>query len=628
MVQKSPCVLFSDVCIFENTTRSKCTLCCLWMRVSSLTGRNMADIECRVAIITMATKQKRPCYSISNAYFCGVPGSPNGISKTMPKDPQSPETNIDGSQRGLIWQAQDLIWSLNQPKWTKLDRIKKNRQNRSINEKEYSFLADPTFLAIFWRKFRTFFTFGAFAKKRPMHCLTRKIRNVNFRVRNMNIGCQLDCQTRNQIPDLPETFICMWQDCQYQFTSAQEFYWHVQSHAISVDPVELKNGKKYICSWGDCTSKLNNQLRLKDHMRTHTQEKLVGCPNCGGIFASNTKFYDHCYKQLHHDLKNYQCSHCSRKFSHERLLRDHVRTHINHFKCPQCDMTCPTKVTLLAHIQYRHSDSKPHQCELCEKRFKALYDLSRHMVVHSKENFYRCTFEDCTRTFRAQSSLNAHVLKTHHGMGPLPFGCHVCERQFASGHGLSKHLIKAHNFRLPEGHTRFKYKQDENGLFRLQMTRYESIELTQENQAEVLSIAGEHADEVLSITSDIPPSSPYSMYAPATPASGYEPNTPVCNTPSTPYDPPTPASGYNPPTPGSSAYYNPATPVSVAASSTEYGTPTSSAPTIAPLTPSAPDMPPLTPFGDSTTTHIMDPLTPGASDHVSLEEFVPEPLDH
>ena len=44
------------------------------------------------------------------------------MSKTMPKHPQSPETNIDGSQGGLIWQAKDLIWSLNQSKWTKLGK--------------------------------------------------------------------------------------------------------------------------------------------------------------------------------------------------------------------------------------------------------------------------------------------------------------------------------------------------------------------------------------------------------------------------------------------------------------------------------------------------------------------------
>ena len=44
------------------------------------------------------------------------------MSKTMPKDPQSLETNIDGSQGGLIWQAQDLIWSLNQPKWPKFGK--------------------------------------------------------------------------------------------------------------------------------------------------------------------------------------------------------------------------------------------------------------------------------------------------------------------------------------------------------------------------------------------------------------------------------------------------------------------------------------------------------------------------
>ncbi|CAL4111266.1 unnamed protein product [Meganyctiphanes norvegica] len=44
------------------------------------------------------------------------------MSKTMPKDPQSPETNTNGSQGDLIWQAQDIIWSLNQPKWPKLGK--------------------------------------------------------------------------------------------------------------------------------------------------------------------------------------------------------------------------------------------------------------------------------------------------------------------------------------------------------------------------------------------------------------------------------------------------------------------------------------------------------------------------
>lgn len=32
-------------------------------------------------------------------------------------------------------------------------------------------------------------------------------------------------------------------------------------------------------------------------MRSHTQERLVACPTCGSMFASNTKFFDHLHRQ-------------------------------------------------------------------------------------------------------------------------------------------------------------------------------------------------------------------------------------------------------------------------------------------------------------------------------------------
>lgn len=147
---------------------------------------------------------------------------------------------------------------------------------------------------------------------------------------------------------------------------------------------------------------------MLNHTRSHTQEKLVGCPNCGGIYASNTKFFDHCIRQIpldcewenfllgkvfrlshlclkifeqryvHYSVIQYlssspaqqfQCSHCSRRYANERLLRDHVRHHINHYKCSQCEMTVPNKSTLAAHIRYRHSSHRPHKCPQCGRGY-------------------------------------------------------------------------------------------------------------------------------------------------------------------------------------------------------------------------------------------------------------------
>lgn len=72
-----------------------------------------------------------------------------------------------------------------------------------------------------------------------------------------------------------------------------------------------------------------------------------------------------------------------------------------------------------------------------------------------------------------------HYLEVH-GNNPIFYACHCCERFFKSGKSLSVHLIKKHGFRLPSGHKRFTYRMDENGFYRLETTRIESLEVTQQ----------------------------------------------------------------------------------------------------------------------------------------------------
>lgn len=292
-----------------------------------------------------------------------------------------------------------------------------------------------------------------------------------------NEKCILDSSGRNVIPEIPEYFQCMWEDCDVRFASAHDFYCHALSHVRNTD--ELKD-KKFLCSWHGCTSSFSVRVRLKDHVRSHTQEKIVGCPNCGGIFASNTKFFDHCTRQMPLEAQQYQCSHCSRRYATERLLRDHVRHHINHFKCSECDMTVPNKSALAAHVRYRHRKDKPHKCIECGRGFKNLTDMTRHLSVHSAEPAYSCPFLNCTFKSRSVSTQNRHIRLVHNGLQKKHYACHACDSKFSLADSLTKHLIKIHNYEWPVGHTRFRYKQDEDGFYRLQTVRYESIELNQE----------------------------------------------------------------------------------------------------------------------------------------------------
>ncbi|XP_059123680.1 histone H4 transcription factor isoform X2 [Peromyscus eremicus] len=157
-----------------------------------------------------------------------------------------------------------------------------------------------------------------------------------------------------------------------------------------------------------------------------------------------------------------------------------MRNHVNHYKCPLCDMTCPLPSSLRNHMRFRHSDDRPFKCDCCDYSCKNLIDLRKHLDTHSKESAYRCDFENCSFSARSLSSVKSHHRKVHEGDSEPRYKCHVCDKCFTRGNNLTVHLRKKHQFKWPSGHPRFRYKEHEDGYMRLQLVRYESVELTQQ----------------------------------------------------------------------------------------------------------------------------------------------------
>lgn len=157
-----------------------------------------------------------------------------------------------------------------------------------------------------------------------------------------------------------------------------------------------------------------------------------------------------------------------------------MRNHVNHYKCPLCDMTCPLPSSLRNHMRFRHSEDRPFKCDYCDYSCKNLIDLRKHLDTHSKEPAYRCDVDDCSFTARSLSSVKAHYRKVHEGDSEPRYKCHICDKCFTRGNNLTVHLRKKHQFKWPSGHPRFRYKEHEDGYMRLQLVRYESVELTQQ----------------------------------------------------------------------------------------------------------------------------------------------------
>jgi hypothetical protein len=73
---------------------------------------------------------------------------------------------------------------------------------------------------------------------------------------------------------------------------------------------------------------------------------------------------------------------------------------------------------------------------------------------------------------------------------------------FLRGTALSNHLIRVHNFQLPPGHTRFRYQEDDQGVYHLQTVRFESTQLEldhdfntgQDSEGNVLNMTGQEVE--------------------------------------------------------------------------------------------------------------------------------------
>jgi len=298
-------------------------------------------------------------------------------------------------------------------------------------------------------------------------------------------GCKLNGDGVNILPDLPNEFECNWENCGERFECMQFYAFHVAQH------LHIAEFKKYQfnCHWNDCTLQFTARYRLVDHLKSHTQEKLCACPNCGIMFGTYTKLKDHC-RQSNSDFLSHQCSLCKKSFSCERLLKQHVRIHINYFKCPQCEASFPKGAQLTIHIRYCHVGVKPFECHLCKSKFVIKGDLSLHLRKHDPEPLFKCSKDDCDYSCRSEYTIRNHIEMEHHNDAEklYKYYCHLCGDLFLRGSFLTKHLKTEHNFHKPAGLKRFRYLEDDDGYYKLQMSRYECLDIQEQKKIKLIDL--------------------------------------------------------------------------------------------------------------------------------------------
>lgn len=169
----------------------------------------------------------------------------------------------------------------------------------------------------------------------------------------------------------------------------------------------LHNGAQHQCQ--TCQKVFSSDVILRDHMKTHSNERPLTCNICGKDFKWRNALRVHLKK---HYGSTYQCYMCGRDFTTKSYLMTHVEMHtgprVRSHKCNLCDKAYYDKSALRKHrATHAVVRSRPYACSLCGKTFLANNNLQTHIKLHQNERPHKC--DVCGKSFNMKGHLKRHM---------------------------------------------------------------------------------------------------------------------------------------------------------------------------------------------------------------------------
>ncbi|CAO1335303.1 unnamed protein product [Diamesa hyperborea] len=129
------------------------------------------------------------------------------------------------------------------------------------------------------------------------------------------------------------------------------------------------------------------------------------------------------------------------KNENSKLIADlayQVKTSLKQIEKPKLKQESTDKKPQKSSAKKPRKVHKIHTCNICDKVFKGLNDLRKHLRIHSNERPYECQEKGCAKKFRQAGCLKNHRA-SQHGTSVL-FQCDYCGKQFPVKERLRLHL--------------------------------------------------------------------------------------------------------------------------------------------------------------------------------------------
>lgn len=199
--------------------------------------------------------------------------------------------------------------------------------------------------------------------------------------------------------------------------------------------------KKYLCQFEGCDKAYNRPALLRQHERTHTNERPFVCPEegCGKSFFRKSHLDVHKHSHQDNDEKPFQCKICGKGAISPQLLKRHELTHTKKYKCQyeSCTQAFFRFQSLKHHIDIDHKQVLT--CDVCNRRFQRPVLLAEHKMKHHGDmsiEVVLCDVTGCFLTFKTDKLLQQHKKKEHPEVS-----CEICGEKFVGALLLETHML-------------------------------------------------------------------------------------------------------------------------------------------------------------------------------------------